>query len=95
MARFKQEVDQGDGWSRWVKPVQEGYKMACCDCGLVHTMDFRIVRERGPEEEDEVVENKVSRRRIPGAPQQPLDRSDSQAYVALERHNFATSRKFK
>lgn len=26
----------------WVQPVEEGYKMACCDCGLVHKMDFRI-----------------------------------------------------
>ena len=26
----------------WVQPVREGYKMACCDCGLVHKMDFRI-----------------------------------------------------
>lgn len=31
-----------DGWSRWVQPVEQGYKMACCDCGLVHSMDFRV-----------------------------------------------------
>lgn len=28
----------------WVSPVHKGYKMACCDCGLVHNMDFRIVK---------------------------------------------------
>lgn len=26
----------------WVQPVTKGYKMCCCDCGLVHTMDFRV-----------------------------------------------------
>ena len=31
---------------KWVNPVQEGYKMACCDCGLVHRLDFRIIRNQ-------------------------------------------------
>ena len=26
----------------WVQPVIEGYKLKCCDCGLVHTLNFRI-----------------------------------------------------
>jgi hypothetical protein len=26
----------------WVRPVRRGYKMACCDCGLVHRMDFML-----------------------------------------------------
>ena len=26
----------------WVQPVRRGYKMSCCDCGLVHNLDFRI-----------------------------------------------------
>lgn len=30
----------------WVQPVQTGYKMACCDCGLVHVIDFRIEEGR-------------------------------------------------
>ncbi len=30
----------------WVQPVRSGYKMACCDCGLVHNMDFRIKEGR-------------------------------------------------
>jgi hypothetical protein len=29
------------GWTRWVQPVMRGYLLACCDCGLVHRMDFR------------------------------------------------------
>lgn len=27
----------------WVRPVPRGYRMACCDCGLVHRVDFRVV----------------------------------------------------
>ncbi len=30
----------------WVQPIRKGYKLACCDCGLVHRMDFRIYRRR-------------------------------------------------
>jgi hypothetical protein len=30
----------------WVQPVRKGYKMACCDCGLVHVMNFRIRKGR-------------------------------------------------
>lgn len=26
----------------WIQPIRKGYSMACCDCGLVHTLDFRI-----------------------------------------------------
>ena len=26
----------------WVTPRMRGYKMACCDCGLVHTMQFGV-----------------------------------------------------
>lgn len=30
-----------DGWSDWVHPLP-GYLMGCCDCGLVHEMEFAI-----------------------------------------------------
>jgi len=28
----------------WFSPKMKGHKMACCDCGLVHHMDFKIVK---------------------------------------------------
>lgn len=31
---------------KWIQPVRRGYKMGCCDCGLVHKLDFRIRRGR-------------------------------------------------
>jgi hypothetical protein len=28
----------------WIEPKpQQGYKMACCDCGLVHRLNFDVV----------------------------------------------------
>lgn len=37
--RYKQQYC-GD----MVRPVMNGYKMRCCDCGLVHVLDFFVVR---------------------------------------------------
>lgn len=28
----------------WVQPIRKGYKLACCDCGLVHRVNFKIVK---------------------------------------------------
>lgn len=28
----------------WVKPVMKGYRIMCCDCKLVHVIDFKVVR---------------------------------------------------
>lgn len=33
----------------WVRPVMKGYKMACCDCSLVHRMNFKIVNGKAVE----------------------------------------------
>lgn len=30
----------------WVRPVMKGYNMMCCDCGLVHTLNFKIINKR-------------------------------------------------
>ena len=30
----------------WIQPVMRGYKMICCDCGLVHKLNFRIHKGR-------------------------------------------------
>jgi len=29
---------------QWVQPTNRGYKFCCCDCGLVHRLDFRVVK---------------------------------------------------
>jgi len=41
---MKQEVAQKNGWSRWIQPVRKAYRLGCCDCGLVHDVDFKLVK---------------------------------------------------
>jgi len=40
----KYEVDNADDWSEWVDPKQDSYLMACCDCDLVHELQFRVAK---------------------------------------------------
>ena len=30
----------------WIQPIEIGYKLRCCDCGLVHNIDFRVKNKR-------------------------------------------------
>ena len=30
----------------WVMPARRKYRMMCCDCGLVHVIDFRLVKKK-------------------------------------------------
>jgi hypothetical protein len=41
MTRIREEQAGSDGWTEWIHPL-EGYKFSCCDCGLVHILDFRV-----------------------------------------------------
>lgn len=38
--RYRQEVA-----GRWVYPKRTGYRMMCCDCGLVHVLDFKVAKD--------------------------------------------------
>jgi hypothetical protein len=40
----KHEVDSASDWSEWVCPDPTQYFMKCCDCGLVHEMQFNVVK---------------------------------------------------
>lgn len=31
---------------QWIQPIRRGFRLACCDCGLVHTMNSRIFKGR-------------------------------------------------
>jgi hypothetical protein len=41
---IKHEVANAEGWSEWVDPKQDSYLMACCDCNLVHELQFRVAK---------------------------------------------------
>lgn len=38
--KYAQAID-----GEWIEP-KDGYKMACCDCGLIHRLNFRVVKGR-------------------------------------------------
>lgn len=44
----KMHATSADGWCDWVHPLP-GYLMGCCDCGLVHEVQFSIVNNEGVE----------------------------------------------
>lgn len=46
MRRFKKHIAGRGGWSEWVFPAPEkNYLFKCCDCGLVHEMQFGAFAE--------------------------------------------------
>lgn len=44
--KYEQNYAGKDGWSKWRSPIHgkkdRNYRSACCDCGLVHEIQFRI-----------------------------------------------------
>lgn len=44
MTRYKRHVEGDNGWTEWIYPNRRKYKLACCDCGLVHNMQFKLVQ---------------------------------------------------
>lgn len=32
---------------QWIAPKRRGYRLACCDCGLVHELEFRLMPHGG------------------------------------------------
>lgn len=41
MSRRYDQPEPGE----WIRPTPKGYRMACCDCGLVHRIDFRAIKD--------------------------------------------------
>ena len=42
--KYHQHIEDGeDNFTDWFAPKMDGWKMACCDCGLVHDVEFRVV----------------------------------------------------
>lgn len=45
--RFVTMTARRGGWCDWIMPIPKGYLMKCCDCGLVHEMEFKPFVEKG------------------------------------------------
>jgi hypothetical protein len=76
--KFTRHEDKGKGFTDWFVPVQRGYKMMCCDCGLVHRIDFRVTDRRG--------------RSLPGVAAMRVKR-DSRSTGAARRNRTVAKRK--
>jgi hypothetical protein len=46
MTTYPNIIENEDGWSKWIQPRPSNYRFACCDCCLVHDMQFRIYEGR-------------------------------------------------
>jgi hypothetical protein len=44
--KYQRVFEEENRWSNWIQPIPQGYKMSCCDCGLVHELNFRIYKGR-------------------------------------------------
>jgi hypothetical protein len=40
--KYKIHKLDDEGWTDWFAPETIGYRIECCDCGLVHAIDFRL-----------------------------------------------------
>lgn len=44
--RFVKHTGGKGGWTEWIHPaVDQNYLMECCDCGLVHEVQFGVFAE--------------------------------------------------
>lgn len=50
--QFKEYTAGRGGWCEWNSPKMKGYKMQCCDCGLIHEIDFKVVKFKGKPDEN-------------------------------------------
>ena len=42
MSEYDNLIEDEKGWSKWFEPSPERWLLACCDCGLVHDVQFRV-----------------------------------------------------
>lgn len=77
MPRMEPIEERENGWSDWLSPKMSGYRMACCDCGLVHELDFSVARvvKTGDDGNDLV---------------RPLDSKKNIVIFRARRHNRST-----
>ena len=46
MTKYTQQIENENGWTDWIIPkVKNMHKICCCDCGLVHKIEFKNTKE--------------------------------------------------
>jgi hypothetical protein len=47
--KYRTEIEGKNGWTEWVYPLhghgKHNHRVLCCDCGLVHELQFRIFKD--------------------------------------------------
>ncbi len=81
MAKYKRITAPKGGWSDWVAPVMKGYRLGCCDCSLVHEMEFAIFRVTSRQKDGEWYGH-----RVPGHKVKFRMRRHGRATSAARRH---------
>ena len=42
--RIKKITAKKGGFCEWQYPIMKGYRMQCCDCGLIHKVEFKVIK---------------------------------------------------
>lgn len=42
----KMYVKRKYDWTEWIQPRRKYYYLRCCDCGLTHKMEFKLIKPR-------------------------------------------------
>jgi hypothetical protein len=45
--KYVKHPDGEEGFTEWFLPKENGWRMRCCDCRLVHDFQFKYVRGQG------------------------------------------------
>jgi hypothetical protein len=78
-------------YGEWTRPRMQNFREQCCDCGLIHRLDFRIVEERG----GAGTGGRVASQRSPRAGKRYIEfrtRRDDRATAAARRSSRFRSR---
>jgi len=57
MTECEPQYANEDGWTDWVTPIPKGYLMQCCDCKLIHEVEFRVAQRINDGTEERTVED--------------------------------------
>lgn len=63
-SKYEQVWENEDGWSDWFYPEMEGYEMACCDCWLIHKVQFIVVERTATKKDGQFVPRTVRNKKL-------------------------------
>jgi hypothetical protein len=94
---IKHEVENEGDWSEWVNPKPEQYFMKCCDCGLVHEMQFKVAKYSEGDECEFVADadlQAVFRARRATPPAQPAPVQEPVAWADVDENGAISSLRY-